>query len=349
MKKRLTPTRIQVLAAYVIVLVVTLVGAGHAFVAVADAPPIEGLLQRPDLFQPLTEPPCSYCSNQDRKDLIRRDDQVVAWIRGAHNGGAIPIRHFLSVPRVINDTYGLFFYDPDGGFVAAYKKDYGYKFHGWLNGVMIVEGRDGTLWSALRGEAISGPLKGTRLDRIPSFVTDWGYWLMLHPESTAYDLFDGKKYPQAPLPTEISADARKTMGKTDPRLDSMTYVLGVENGGAVKAFPLDPKTQRACYMDNVGGETICVFWYAPTRTAVAFSTRLDDRSLTFYADDISPETAPMKDKETGTRWSLAGRGVDGTLRGKELRWINSIQCRWYAWSAEYPASEVFGPSEAAQP
>ena len=55
-----------------------------------------------------------------------------------------------------------------------------------------------------------------------------------------------------------------------------------------------------------------------------------------YADDVSPETAPYKDKETGTRWTLAGRGIDGPLRGKELTWINSIQCRWYAWSAEHP-------------
>lgn len=214
---------------------------------------------------------------------------------------------------------------------------------------MIVEGRDGTLWSALRGEAIKGPLKGSRLERIPSFVTDWGYWNMLHPESTTYDLFDGKKYPQAALPTDISADARETIGKADPRLDTMANVLGVEIGGVVKAFPLNDKIERACYMDEVGGEKICVFWYAPTHTAVAFSVGLEDKNLTFYADDISPETAPIKDNETGTRWSLAGRGIDGALRGSELRWINSIQCRWYAWAAEYPNCEVFGQATSGHP
>ena len=87
--------------------------------------------------------PCSYCSTQHRKNLIAGDDRVISWIRGAHNGGAIPLRHFLSAPRVINDTYGLFFYDPDGGYVAAYKKDYGYEFYGWRRGVMVIRGRDG--------------------------------------------------------------------------------------------------------------------------------------------------------------------------------------------------------------
>ena len=57
---------------------------------------------------------------------------------------------------------------------------------------MVVKGRDGTLWSALSGTAIDGPQKGKRLERIASLTTDWGYWLMLHPESTAYDLYDGK-------------------------------------------------------------------------------------------------------------------------------------------------------------
>src|SRR5947207_1024262 len=86
----------------------------------ADEQRTRELLPRPGLYHPLTEPPCSYCSTQNRKNFIKPDDRVIAWIRGAHNGGAIPIRHFLAAPRVINDTYGLFFYDPDGGYVSAF-------------------------------------------------------------------------------------------------------------------------------------------------------------------------------------------------------------------------------------
>jgi hypothetical protein len=299
------------------------------------------LLARPGLYPSLTEPPCSYCSTQNRKGLIKSEDRVVAWLRGAHNGGAIPLRHFLAAPRVINDTYGLFFYDPDGGFVSAFRKDYGYEFHGWRGGVMVVKGKDGTLWSALTGLALDGPQRGKRLERIPSLVTDWGHWLMLHPESTAYDLFDGKKYAMAELPKELSAEVKATMGKVDPRLDPLALVMGVEAGGLSKAFPLETAKERACYTDTLGGEPVAVFWYRPTQTGVAWSARLGERTLTFYADKISPETAPFKDKETGTRWTLAGRGVDGPLKGKELNWVNSVQCRWYAWAAEWPGTAVY--------
>ena len=307
----------------------------------AAGEPQRALVLKPDLFTPLTEPPCSYCSTQHRKGLIRDDDPVVAWLRGAHNGGAIPVRHFLAGPRIINDTYGLFFYDPDGGYIAAYQKDYGYTFHGWRGGVMVVKARDGTLFSALTGIAFDGPQKGKKLTRVPSLTTHWGHWRMLHPESTAYDLFDGKKYAVTDLPTAMNPDAEKSVGHIDRRLQSGRLVHGIEFGEATKAYPLPTDKERACFMDRVGDKDVAVFWYGPTRSSVAFEATLEDQKLTFFADDISPETAPFKDKETGTRWSLAGRGIDGPLRGKELTWVPGIQAKWYAWSGEYPQTEVY--------
>lgn len=219
--------------------------AGLVFAAVISlwslagkAPAERKMLAKPGRFQSLTEPPCSYGSTQHRKGFVESGDRVLAWIRGAHNGGAIPIRLFLTVPRVINDTYGLFFYDPDGDYVSAFKKDYGYEFYGWRGGVMVAQGRDGTLWSALSGVAFDGPQKGKRLERIPSLRTLWGHWLMLHPESTAYDLFDGKKYPSATLPTELSAEARETLGAVDGRLPPLATVIGLDIQGEKKAYPL---------------------------------------------------------------------------------------------------------------
>ena len=163
---------------------IAIFGCLSATSALGQTAPVIGPVE-PGRFKALIEPPCSYCSTQHRKGLIRDQDRVLAWLRGSHNGGAFPIRHFIAGQRVINDTYGLFFYDPDGGFVSAFRKDYGYELYGWRNGVMVVQGKDGTLWSALSGIAFDGPLKGERLARIPSLTTNWSYWIMLHPESTA--------------------------------------------------------------------------------------------------------------------------------------------------------------------
>jgi hypothetical protein len=318
-----------------------LAGASGISWGFQDATP--QLIAKPGLYKALTEPPCSYCSTQDRKGIVKPNDRVLSWLRAEHNGGAFPIRHFIAGPRVINDTYGLFFYDADGGYVAAYEKDYGFEFYGWRGGVMVARGKDGTLWSALTGEAFSGPQKGKKLNRIPSLVTDWGYWLMLHPESTAYDLFDGKRYPVTELSEEVSRLAKLSMGAANTKMSPTAMILGVEAGGGYKAYPLNESVERACYLDSVGGTEVAVLWYGATRTATAFIPSLDGQKLTLFADDVSPETAPFKDKETGTRWTIAGRGVDGPLKGKELTWVKSIQCRWYAWSAERPNSQIYAP------
>jgi hypothetical protein len=324
----------------------SVIGVAVALVTTASAAEPRWV-QKPGLHPQLTEPPCSYCSTENRKGFVRPEDRALAWIRGPHNGGAIPLRHFLAGTRIINDTYGLFFHDVDGGYVSAFTKDYGYTFHGWRGGVMVARGPDGTLWSALSGRAIDGPKKGARLERVPNVMTQWGHWLMLHPESTAYNLFDGKKYPPSDWPTNLSEGAQASLDAVDTRLDRMASVLGVELGGQTKAFPLDGLPDRACFQDELGGVPFAVFWYGPTRSAVAFEARLHEagkeRTLTFRADTVSPETAPFKDKETGTRWTLAGRAVDGPLRGAELTWVPGVQCRWFAWSAEFPATAVHAP------
>jgi hypothetical protein len=300
----------------------------------------DSIIAKPDLYQPLTEPPCSYCVNQSLKQIVKDDDVVLAWIRGQHNGGAMPLRHFIAAPRVVNDTYGLFFYDPDGGYVSSFKKDYGYRFYGWRNGVMVVQGADQTLWSALTGRAIEGPQAGAKLERVPSMLTTWKHWLMLHPESTAYDLFDGKKYPLADLPVAVSPDALRSIGDVDKSLDKFSMVMGIEGDTEQVALTLEGLGERNCRMTTVDHQDVAVFWYGPTRSAVAFKATVGGKKLTFYADGISPETAPFKDRETGTRWTLAGRAVDGELRGTELEWQPSIACRWYAWSHEYPQTRL---------
>ncbi|MDA7627647.1 DUF3179 domain-containing protein [Verrucomicrobia bacterium] len=295
---------------------------------------------KPHLFESLTEPPCSYVSTENRKGFVKPDDKVIAWLRGPHNGGTIPLRHFLSGPRIINDTYGLFFYDPEGGYVASYQKDYGYEFYGWRDGVMLVRDKEGTIWSALSGRALDGPRKGQQLKRVPSAPTTWGHWLMLHPESTAYNLFEGDTYSEVKLPAvdhwQVRAAARIAEITED-------LVIGVEGPDSSRAYPLPLRKERVCYNDVLDNMPITVFWYGPTQSGVAWKRTINGKLFTFRADMVAPETAPFMDNETNSRWTLAGRAVDGPMRGTELEWISSIQCRDDAWKAEYPETFWFKP------
>lgn len=49
----------------------------------------------------------------------------------------------------------------------------------------------GSVWTQPRGEAILGPLAGTRLEMLPSTLTSWGTWRRDHPDTLALDASGG--------------------------------------------------------------------------------------------------------------------------------------------------------------
>ncbi len=50
---------------------------------------------------------------------------------------------------------------------------------------------------------------------------------------------------------------------------------------------------------------------------------------------------PSSTSQTGSRWDVAGRAVEGELKGYTLAWVDSVQAKWFAWSAEYPHTTVY--------
>jgi hypothetical protein len=64
-------------------------------------------------------------------------------------------------------------------------------------------------------------------------------------------------------------------------------------------------------------------------------------AVTLFRDDKVPGQ-PLTDKETGSRWDIAGRAYEGKLRGWTLTWLDGTQVRWFAWAAEYPQTTIFG-------
>jgi Protein of unknown function (DUF3179) len=313
----------------------------------ADPP----LIARPDAFKTLVNPKCSHCRDEARRRAgeLKDRDRVLCWVRGYSDGGAIPMRFFLSPYRVISDTYGVFVYDPDAGFARGFAPSLDFTFHGWRNGVMVMKHKDGTLYSCLTGLAFDGPRKGSRLEPVPTLVSDWGFWLRRYPGAVAYHMFD--RYKPVELPDKVNEDSRKSRrGEADARLPQGAMVLGVRHGDHVRAYPLDSLTGTGVVRDEVGGRPWVVLCCAPTRTAAAYlpvaSPPKKDggrpRPLTLGLDREGGEDAPFVDKETKSHWDIAGRAVEGELKGWTLSWLDGTQVRWFAWSAEHPGTTVYG-------
>jgi hypothetical protein len=335
------------------------------------------LVARPDAFRTLVNPACSHCRDEAKRRAaeLRADDRVLCWTRGYSDGGAIPIRFFLSPYRVISDSYGVFVYDPEAGYARGFAPSYEFRFHGWRNGVMVMQHKDGTLYSCLTGEAFAGPRKGDRLTAVPTVVSDWGQWLERYPEAVAYHMFD--KYQPVDLPTKDEADSVRSRGTADARLPADTPVLGVRSGKSVRAYPVSALERDGLLRDEFDGAALVLLWEPRTRTASAYrpvaSQPRKFKGPRPDASGVSPpdagETvppgapvvpprkltlkvaakgaaAPFEDAETHSLWDVAGRCVAGELKGWTLEWVESVQVKWFAWAAEYPQTSLRAEPEA---
>jgi hypothetical protein len=328
-----------------LVLLLMLLSAGGAFAA---GPPPDLLVARPGALRTLVNPACSHCVDEAKRRAgeLKGSDRVLCWIRGYSDGGAIPLRFFLHAYPVISDTYGVFVYDPDAGFARGFAPSLDFTFYGWRNGVMVMRHKDGTLFSCLTGVAFAGPRKGARLAPVPTLVSDWGFWLKRYPGAVAYRMFD--KYKPVDLPGPPRKDSVRTRpARADGRLPADALVLGVWDGKHARAYPLEALAKAGLVKEEVGGRTWVVLWYGPTRTAAAYlplafpPKKGSPRAVSLVLDRPKAE-APFTDKETGSRWDIAGRAVEGKLKGWTLSWLDGTQVRWRAWAAEHPKTSVYG-------
>src|SRR5262245_40059495 len=336
-----------------------------ACAAPADEPSAGPLVARPEAFETLVNPACSHCRDEAKRRAadLKPDDRVLCWTRGYSDGGAIPMRFFLSPYRVISDSYGVFVYDPDAEYARGYAPSYNFRFHGWRNGVMVMKHKDGTLYSCLTGLAFDGPKKGTRLQSIPTLTSDWGFWLEHYPQAVAYHMFD--KYQPVELPKEVNEDSRKSRRPTDDRLPAETRVLGVWTGKQARAYPIEALMKTGFIEDKIDGATCHVLWQPKTNTAAAYRAEASaprkyegprhnadgeappekepegpKKTVTLLVD-AKNAAAPFVDKEARSRWDIAGRGVEGELKGWTLTWVDSTQVKWFAWAAEYPETTIY--------
>jgi hypothetical protein len=322
------------------------VAASAVWGAEATKEPI--LVASPEAFESLLHPNCSHCQIEAnrRKDELRSDDRVLGWMQvqadGYVNDGVIPLRFFLNSHRILDDGWGLFVYDPDAGFARGFTPGGGpFRFYGWRNGVMVIKGPDGTLYSSLTGLAFEGARKGKRLQPEPTLVSDWGYWQTRFPQAVAFMMYD--KYKPVDLPIEVNEDSRKSRGPADERLPADTMVLGVWDGQHARAYPLELLEKTGVIHDTANGQPRVIFWYGPTRTAAAYrqpwgTSGLQGDAGWIFTVDPRVKEAPFVDQRTGLHWDITGRALGN---GPRLAWLDSVQVKWFAWAAEYPETSIY--------
>lgn len=150
----------------------------------------------------------------------------------------------------------------------------------------------GSVWSQPTGEAILGPLKGEKLELLPSTLTDWGSWRASHPATLALDFEAGSA-----------------------GFDPSEMVIAVELDGAAAGYAIAAVGRVGAVNDTLGGEPIAIVMDAhDTNFWSVFSRRVADRVLEFEI-----EAGSLVDTATRTRWDpVHGTAQEGPLRGERL-------------------------------
>jgi len=219
---------------------------------------------------------------------------------------------------------------------------------GLYRGVMAMYDKsNNTIYAHIAGEAVFGPDKGKSLEAFPVVNVTWGEWKKLHPQTTT-PIWDAayRKYYQERVVSGMAymppGFAETIKGLRDDRLASNALVLSVRIDGKARVYPYDTLEKAAdVVQETVAGTPIVCFYTPSPQTGAAFDRRLDGATLDFTRNP--DDTTLFQDKGTHSNWTIEGACVSGTMQGKQLTRVYSLQAQWYGWSAYFPESTIYSP------
>jgi hypothetical protein len=202
-----------------------------------------------------------------------------------------------------------------------------------MNALVMYDHQTNTLWSHFTGDAVQGPLVGTKSEILPAMQTPWRRWKELHPNTVALDK-EGA-YRSDSYNGYYANDSAGVFWEThtDDRLTSKQSVLGVLIDGVPKAYPHFNLYDNPVLNDSLAGKDLVVTFDASSLTGGTFNRTVAGRSLTFRSADTPESASPlMVDDQTVSLWRmLTGEAVEGELKGNVLDQIPSNYSFWLAW------------------
>jgi hypothetical protein len=169
----------------------------------------------------------------------------------------------------------------------------------------------GSQWPQLLGQAISGPLNGTRLDTVPLVWTTWKQWRTAHPDT-------------AVLSTDIGA----------------LRSYGSDSYGSYESYP-----DRGGYYAE--GRPIFPVLASSDRFAdkdVVIGVRVGKERLVIRKDLVRTHRT-VRAEVGGTRVEVRWDDRLGTARvvqqvGERWEPADFLDAMWFAWYAFYPNAQV---------
>jgi Protein of unknown function (DUF3179) len=213
-------------------------------------------------------------------------------------------------------------------------------------------------WQQATGEALVGELTGRRLILRPAQIVSLADFEAAHPNADVLSRDTGfnRSYGRNPYIgyDTIDEDPFLFDGVLDGRLPPKERVVTVGEGDHAIAFPYSELRKVGVVSTTLGDVDIVVMWAPGTASALdaesidsgddvgatgVFRAAVGERRLTFTRD--GGDDGSIRDRETGSTWSVAGVAVRGELEGSRLEPLVHGDHFWFAWAAFSPETTIW--------
>ena len=217
----------------------------------------------------------SYLNAQDRILGLVYDDVIHAY----------PIK-ILNYHEIVNDHINgqaiVISYCPLCGSGMAFKPafasdDNSFGVSGLLynSDMLLYDRKTESLWSQIMGTAISGRLKGTKLETVQLVDTSWENWIKQHPQTKVLSNRTGyfRNYDKHPYGDyNINAALYFPINNTNARYHPKERVIGITIKDKHKVYPFSElaKQGKAIFNDKFAGQTLQIHYDGKSQSAMIF-------------------------------------------------------------------------------
>jgi len=198
-------------------------------------------------------------------------------------------------------------------------------------------------WVQMLAQSVNGNKKGEFIEVSAVLETSWATWKAMHPDTTVLSNQQGfsRNYNSYPYGSYLSdTNLLFSVANEDSRLHPKARVLGINNNGVNKVYPVSDFTADIEVInENPGASAYVVVGSSTLSFAIAFSSiATDGTELTFTAiQNALP--AVMVDNE-GNEYDALGTAVTGARTGQQLVLESDFIGFWFAWVAIHPGPTI---------
>lgn len=212
-----------------------------------------------------------------------------------------------------------------------------------------------TLWQQFTGKAIVGDYVGTTLKQIPTQIISFEQFRNNYPNGRVLSRDTGhdRNYGANPYTGYDDINNSPLFGadNDDDRLPPMEKVIGVKLEGQKKAYPYSVTSEKQIINDRLANNPLLILHTEGATSAMdaariaeskesgstgVFKRRLEGEELNFTI-----ENGRIIDEQTGSVWTITGKAVEGTYKGKQLEKVTYGDYFAFAWLVFWPDTEIY--------